>query len=86
MADEKEAPSAAKNAEAFAKLVQRLDDRSLSLVIREAKDDGRKALAVLREHYQERGKPRIITLYTELTSLQMAERESTTAEEVISDG
>ena len=37
-ADEKEAPSEAKNAEAFAELVQCLDDRSLSLVIREAKD------------------------------------------------
>ncbi|XP_028412844.1 uncharacterized protein LOC114535735 [Dendronephthya gigantea] len=40
-----------KNADAFAELVQCLDDRSLSLVIREAKDDGRKALTVLREHY-----------------------------------
>ena len=46
-ADEKEAPTAAKNAEAFAELVQCLDDRSLALVIREAKDDGRKALQVL---------------------------------------
>ena len=40
-ADEKEAPTAAKNAETFAELVQCLDDRSLALVIREAKDDGR---------------------------------------------
>ena len=100
-ADEKEAPSEVKNAEAFAELVQCLDDRSLSLVIREAKDDGRKALAVLREHYQGKGKPRVIALYTGLTSLQIAEGESTTdyiinaetavtalkaAEEVISDG
>ena len=73
-------------------------DRSF---IREAKDDGRKALSVLREHYQGKGKPRVIALYTERTSLQMAEGESTTdyiiraktavtalkaAEEVISDG
>ena len=34
----------AKNADAFAELVQCLDDRSLALVIREAKDNGRKAL------------------------------------------
>ena len=40
-----------KNANGFAELVQHLDDRSLSLIIREAKDDGRKALKVLREHY-----------------------------------
>ena len=32
----------AKNADAFAELVQCLDDRSLSLVIRDVKDDGRK--------------------------------------------
>ena len=93
--------SEAKNADAFAELVQCLDDRSLVLVIREAKDDGRKALTVLREHYQGKGKPRIISLYTELTSLKKAENETITdyiiraetaatalkaADEVISDG
>ena len=92
---------AAKNADGFAELVQCLDDRSLSLIIREAKDDGRKALRVLRDHYQGKGKPRIISLYTQLTSLKKGENESTTdyviraetaatalkaAEEVISDG
>lgn len=94
------APSAEKKANAFTKLVQCLDDRSLSLVIREANNDGRKALHVLREHYQGKGKPRIIALYTELTSLRMNDGETTTdyiiraetaatalkaAEEVISD-
>ena len=71
---EKDTPDAGKLANAFAELVQCLDDRSLALVIREAKDDGRKALLqVLREHYQGKGKPRIIALYTELTSLEMKE-------------
>lgn len=51
-----EAPNADKNANAFAELVQYLDDQSLSLVLHEAKDDSRKALAVLREHYQGRRK------------------------------
>ena len=61
----------------------------------------RKALKLLREHYQGTGKRRIIALYTELTSLKMTEDETTTdyviraetaatslknAEEVISDG
>lgn len=72
------APSAEKKAHAFAELVQCLDDRSLSLVIREANNDGRKALRVLREHYQGKGKPRIIALYTELTSLRMNDGETTT--------
>ncbi|XP_046856234.1 uncharacterized protein LOC124449349 [Xenia sp. Carnegie-2017] len=91
----------ARNANAFAELVQCLDDRSLSLIIREARDDGRRALNVLREHYQGKGKPRIIALYTELTSLKKGENETTTdymiraetaatalksAEEIISDG
>lgn len=35
--------NAEKNAEAFAELVQCLDDRSLSLVLRDAKDNGREA-------------------------------------------
>ena len=92
---------AANNANAFAELVQCLDDRSLSLIIPEARDDGRKTLKVLREHYQGNGKPRVIALYTKRTSLRKDENETTTdyiiraktaptalktAEEVISDG
>ena len=59
---ESNAPDAEKNANVFAELVQCLDDRSLALIIREAKDDGQKALAVLREHYQGKGKPRVSAL------------------------
>jgi hypothetical protein len=44
-------------------------------VIRDARDDGRKALEVLRQHFQGKGKPRIISLYTELTSLKKEENE-----------
>ena len=44
-------PNAVKKENAFAKLVPSLDDRSLAPVIREAKDDGQKTLALLREHY-----------------------------------
>ena len=70
-----------KNAEAFAELVQCLDDRSLSLAIRDAKDNGREALKILREHYLSKGKPRIISLYTELTSLKKSENECVTCVE-----
>ena len=57
----------------FAEIVQCLDNRSLTLVMRDAKDDGRKPIEILREHYVGEGKPRVIALYTELTSLKMSE-------------
>ena len=97
---EKDPPDEGRQADAFAELVQCLDDRSLSLVIRDARDDGRKALEILRQHYQGKGKPRLIALYTELTSLMKKQNESVVdymlraeksatalrdAEEVISD-
>ena len=65
-----------KNAEAFATLVQYLDDKSLSLVMRDAKDNGRKAMKILRDYYLGCSKPRIISLYSELTSLKMNSSEN----------
>ena len=70
--------NAEKNAEASAELIQCLDDRSLSLVIRDVMDGGRKALQIMRDHYLGKSKPRIIALYTELTSLFKKEGESVT--------
>ena len=73
----------------------------MPIVMREAVDDGSKALKILRSHYASQGKPRIIALYTELTSLKMESGETVTgyiiraektvtslrnAKEVISDG
>lgn len=70
-------------------------------IMRDAADDGRKALKILRDYYASQGKPRIIALYTELTSLQKRPDEPVTdyiiraekavtalrnAKEVISDG
>ena len=66
------------NENAYAELIQFLDDKSLSLVMREAPDDGRAALKILRGYYAGKGKPRIISLYTELTSLQKSSSESVT--------
>ena len=67
-----------KNEQAYAELIQWLDERSLSLVVRESRDDGREALKTLRAHYRGKGKQRVIRLYTELTSLLMKPRESVT--------
>ena len=59
-------------------MVQYLDDRSLSLIIRDAKDHGRKALEIWRNHDLGKGKSRVIILYTELASLLMGSDESAT--------
>ena len=67
-----------KNADLYAELIQVLDDRSLSLVMREAPNDGRKAFKILKDHYRSKGKSRIIALYTELTSLNKNHNESMT--------
>ena len=70
--------TAATNEEIFAELIQFLDDKSLALVMRDARYDGRKALKILRAHYAGTGKPRVISLYTELTSLLKSEQETVT--------
>ena len=75
---ESEEPNAAKNANVYAELIQVLDDRSLSLVMRETTDDGKKAISILREHYMSSAKPKVIALYTELTTLQKGENECVT--------
>ena len=69
---------ASKNKEVFATLVQFLDDKSISLIIRDANNDGRGALKILRDHYIGSTKPRIISMYYELTSLHLSPTESVT--------
>ena len=72
------AATAEQREDAFAELVQFLDERSLCLVMREAADDGRKALKILRNHYAGYGKPRVLSMFRKLTSLQMEENEDLT--------
>ncbi|XP_061744499.1 zinc finger protein 182-like isoform X2 [Nerophis ophidion] len=42
-----------KNEDVYAELIQVLDDKSLSLIMIEAEDDGRRALKILRDYYAE---------------------------------
>ena len=65
--------------EAYAQLVHFLDKRSHILVMRDAKNNGRKALKILREHYRGSGKQRIISLYTTLTTLKKEKDEDLTS-------
>ena len=67
-----------KNRTAYAELVQVLDERSLQLIMNDAKDNGRDALKVLRQHYASIEKPRVLTLYEELTTLRMHDNEDIT--------
>ena len=59
-----------KSVDAFAHHIQCLDDRSLYLVMRDAKDHCRKALKILRNHYLGKRKPHVLALYTGHTLLQ----------------
>ena len=43
---------ASKNEQAYGELIQWLDERSMSLVVRVAKDKGREALIILRNYYR----------------------------------
>ena len=52
-----------------------LDDTSINLVLNDAPDDGHKALQILRSHHQSTEKPRILSLYNQLTTLQMEKDE-----------
>ena len=66
------------NSLAYSELVQFIDDRSLSLIMRDAKDDGREAIRILKEHYQGSGKPRLLSLFTELANLSKKPTEQMT--------
>ena len=48
---------AEKNELAYAELIQFLDERSLTLIMRDAPDDGRAAFQILRDRYAGKGKP-----------------------------
>ena len=68
-----------KNAEVYSELVQFLDDRSLGLIMRDAKNDGRRSMEILRTHYAGTGKPRMILLYTQLFSIRKTPDEDVTS-------
>ena len=62
-----------KNATIFAELILYLDDKSVIIDKRCSRQWKKKALKILREHYLSKGKPNVISLYTELTSLRRLE-------------
>ena len=74
--DEPNEDDVGKNIYAFAQLIHCFNDRSLSLVMRDAKDDGRKPLNILRNRYMGESKQRALALYllTYLRTYFSAER------------
>ena len=71
--DPTEAADIEKNKKVFATLVQFLDYQALKLIIRDAKNNGRHSLQILRDHYLGSTKPRVISMYCDLTSLKLKE-------------
>ena len=65
-----------RNEKANAELIQFLNEKSLSLIMREATDNGREAQKILSDHNAGNGKPRIISLNAKLTSLKKEPNES----------
>jgi len=55
-----------KNKQAYAELVQVLDKKYLQIVIRDAKDDGKKAFKILKDQYASTQKAKVLTLYEQL--------------------
>ena len=66
------------NRRAYAELVQVLDEQSLQLVMHDTANNGREAFRILKQHYASTEKPRILSLYEELTTLKMGIDEDTT--------
>ena len=67
-----------KNNDIYAELLQCLDDKSVALIMRDAKNKGREALEILQEHYAGHSKPKIVGLYVNLANLEMKRNESMT--------
>lgn len=77
-------PNQADNEKAYSELVLLLDSTSLSMIMNDAADDGRKALQILRAHYRGTSKPRILTLYTNLCNLVYVPDQGLTLTDYIS--
>ena len=71
-------PDTNKNKQCYAELVNCIDDKSLSIIMNEAPDDGQGAMKLLKNHYTSSSKQRIMALYVELTSLVKREDEGVT--------
>ena len=66
------------NEQVYAELCQFLDSTSMQLIMRDAKDNGKEALKILREHYAGSSKPRIITMWRQLSRLTKGSNETVT--------
>ena len=69
-------PSDEEREKLYCELVQYIDTTSLQLVMRDAIDDGTKAINILRDHYKGTSKPRILNMYTQLCSMQKLATET----------
>ena len=63
---------ASKSKQVYGELIQLLDNRSITLIPRDAVDQGKKALEILRNGYLGASKPRVTSLYKKLSILQLS--------------
>ena len=71
-------PDPGKNEKAYAELILGLDVTFLSIIMNDAKNDGRRALKLLRAHYRGSGNPRILTLYSNRCNLKYDDEDDLT--------
>ena len=71
-------PSDEEREKLYCEIVQYIDTTSLQLVMRDAMDDGTKAMEILRNHYKGTSKPRVLSMYTQLCSMQKLATETMT--------
>ena len=69
---------AEKDETAFSELIRFLDKRSLGLVACDGVNSGHKSLRILHGHYAGTGKPRVMVLYRQLSSLEKGPKEDLT--------
>ena len=67
-----------KNEKAYAELAMILDEKSLSMIMTDAIDDGHKALEILRDHCKGTRKPMILTLYNNLCKMKYIHEQGLT--------
>ena len=64
------------NNKTYAELSWRLDEKTFQLIMRDTTNDDHDALRIIRSHYLSIKTSRVLTLYEQLTSIDLSETEA----------